>query len=221
MEQTKMTLRIYEPLLNGFLEQVDRFFLKRDALFNHVLGIEIAHLEADIDGRVLSKSARRYISRALGELGTRTINVVVDKAVADRLNAVVKHSNLVRDAFANRLLMFLRSSDAVLRWLDLPLTREQLSRGPGGSIDDTPLSPLGIFEFVYADPLWDVRHAVMEAHGCGLYVVDLPQNLHGIACFLEDKAVPGTLAFKQDQDAIQQSLAQFDGLFDLGERGDP
>lgn len=110
MNQTKMTVKIYEPLFKSFDDQMNRLCIKRDAFLNHMIKRETPNLAKELDGRRLSPSARRYISGSLKRMGTRTVNVVVDKETAEALNAVVDASNIVRDAFINRLIMFLRSS---------------------------------------------------------------------------------------------------------------
>lgn len=120
MNQTKMTVKIYEPLFKSFDDQMNRLCIKRDAFLNHMIKRETPNLAKELDGRRLSSSARRYISGSLKRMGTRTVNVVVDKETADALNAVVDASNIVRDAFINRLIMFLRSADTVLDYFGMP-----------------------------------------------------------------------------------------------------
>ena len=103
MSQTKITVKIYEPLLRDFDRQLDKLFIKRDAFLNAMIQEEIRYLANDMEGKRLTLSAKRYIAGELKRMGTTPVNVVVDKATADALNSVVDSSNLVRDAFMNRL----------------------------------------------------------------------------------------------------------------------
>ncbi len=110
METTKITVKIYEPLLKSFDRQLDEVFIKRDAFLNAITKAELKNLASDMEGKVLSSKAKRYISGELKRMGTAQINIVVDKSVVEELNAIVAKSNMVRDAFFNRLILFLRSS---------------------------------------------------------------------------------------------------------------
>ena len=59
-----------------------------------------------MEGKVLSSKAKRYIAGELKRMGTAQINIVVDKSVVEELNTIVVKSNMVRDAFFNRLILF-------------------------------------------------------------------------------------------------------------------
>ena len=120
MSQTKITVKIYEPLLRDFDRQIDKLFIKRDAFLNAMIKEEVQHLAREMEGKRLTPSAKRHIAGELKRMGTTQVNVVVDKATADALNGIVETSNLVRDAFMNRLIMLLRSSGALLSYLELP-----------------------------------------------------------------------------------------------------
>jgi hypothetical protein len=90
--------------LRDFDKQIDSLFIKRDAFLNCMIQEEIPHLARDLEGKRLSLKAKRYIAGELKRLGTVPVNVVVDKSTADTLNAIVDSSNIVRDAFINRLM---------------------------------------------------------------------------------------------------------------------
>lgn len=207
MNKTKITVKVYAPLLAAFDEQLDRLFIKRDAFLNHMIRTEISHLENELEGRELSGKARRYISGQLKRMGTRTINVVVDKETAELLTAVVDRSNIVRDAFLNRLIMFLRSSNSLLTHLELPrvIVRSEFN----SYYEEMPTSPLEAMESVLADPLYYLRIAAEERVKGGLYLLDLPQKLSGFTCFLEDAEVPGSREYDEKQ---KQSMELLDEL---------
>ena len=210
MSQTKITVKIYEPLLRDFDRQIDKLFIKRDAFLNAMIQEEVRHLANDMEGKRLTTATKRYIAGELKRMGTTQVNVVVDKSTADALNAVVEASNMVRDAFMNRLIMLLRSSSQLLGYLELPefITGSNFE----SYVEPMPTSPMKAMEAVHADPLFYLRVACEERFKTGLYLLDLPQKLAGFSCYLEESSVPGTQAYEQTQKEVQ---AMLDELVDL------
>lgn len=207
MNQTKITVKVYEPLLCDFNNQIDRLFIKRDAFLNHMIKSELQHLDEDLSNIRQSDKARQYVAGQLKKLGTHTINIVVDKEVADSLNSIVKRSNMVRDAFVNRLIMLLRSTKA-LKFLGLP---NKITDWHFKGIDDTlPTTPLEAMEVILNDPLYYLRQASIERNECGLYRLSLPQKFVGFSCYLEDEHVPTTEKHREmqkaDADFMQEKL---------------
>lgn len=189
-ELTKITVKIVERLYVDFDRQADSLYLKRDAFLDHMIATELSYITQDMSGKRLSPAARRYISGELKRMGTRKVNVQIRKKTAEDLNKVVESTNIVRDAFINRLIFFLRSRAGLLEHLDLPY-------GITGSafqahVEAMPTSPLGAVEAIYADPLYYLRIAIEERHDTGLYLVDLGDKLNGFSCYLDDAQVPGT-----------------------------
>ena len=101
-------------------------------------------------------------------------------------------ANIVRDVFINRVIMMLRSSDALPRYLGLPLEATGLAFRV--SVDPMPTSPMKAIEAVNGDPLFYLRVAAEERHEKGPYLIDLPPKLDGFACYLDETQVPGTEA---------------------------
>lgn len=204
MSQTKITVKIYEPLLRDFDRQIERLFIKRDAFLDSMIQEEVQHLANDMKGKRLTSNAKRYIAGELKRLGTWPVNVVVNKSTADALNAVVDTTNMVRDAFINRLIMFLRSSGPLLSYLDLPefITGSEFD----SYVEPMPTSPIKAIEAVHSDPLFYLRVACEERHKTGLYLIDLPSKFAGFACYLDDSQVPGTEAYAQSQRDTQAML---------------
>jgi hypothetical protein len=193
--ETKITVKLFAPGLADLNKTLDRLCVKRDGFLNMMIETELPNLASDLKGKRNSPEARLYISRALKRVGLRQINLVVSKKVARDLNALVETHNLVRDAFMNALVLFLRSSDKLLDWLDLPRVVNGSTFSSVG--DPFPTSPLQAIESVYADPLFYIRLAVEERMECGLYELALPHALHGFSCYLPDILVPGTKAHKE------------------------
>lgn len=114
--KTKITMTIWDDLFNHFSKRLDSCFIKRDAFLNHAIRVEVDHLTKGLAGLKNSPEAKKYISASLKGMGTKTINVVVDKEVAEALNKVVKKHNLVRDAFINRLLLLLSFPQPAIKY---------------------------------------------------------------------------------------------------------
>lgn len=203
MSQTKITVKIYEPLLKDFDRQLAKLFIKRDAFLNAMIQEEVQHLAKDLEGKRLTLSAKQYIAGELKRMGTRQVNVVVDKTTADALNSVVDVSNMVRDAFINRLIMLLRSSGPLLRYLELP---EFIKGSVYSGVETMPTSPMKAIESVHSDPLFYLRVACEERHETGLYLLDLPPKLAGFTCYMDESMVPGTMAYEQMQRETQALL---------------
>ena len=210
MSQTKITVKIEDRLLKGFEDQINKLFIKRDAYLNAMIQKEARHLANDMEGKRLTSRAKRYIAGELKRMGTTQVNIAVDKATADLLNTVVKKSNIVRDAFMNRLILLMRASSLLLNYLELP---EFITGSDFDSyVEPMPTSPLKAIEAVHTDPLSYLRIACQERFQTGLYLLDLPPKLIGFTCYMEDSLVPDTKAYKQMQKNTETMLAELDNF---------
>jgi|GEM_PF-1053455 len=219
--QTKITITVWERLFDGFSKTLDSCFIKRDAFLNHIIYKELHTLERDLGNSKNSAAARRYITSELHALGTKKINVVVDKSVAERLNNIVKKHNLSRDGFINRLLFLLALPDkALAKIFGVELTRN------ASYIDDVDLElqPRGFKEgltHLLEDPNYYIQAELDAYFGTddefklkrNIYtktlkpapIVNLPERdgfLLGLSCYLEDSEVPNTDAWKEKQKAL-------------------
>ena len=193
MNTTKITLKIRNDILEGFNQRLDSCFLKRDAFLNYMLKSETQHLRDEMQGLKLSAMARRYISHQLMYMEKTTINVVVEKETAEDLKQVLRETNIVRDAFANRLMLMLISPDSLLRLLGLPVeTTDYSLRSP----EPMPTSPLASILAAIGDPFYYFRSALMGT-GESIYRLRLPERFESLACYLEDAYVPETEAWHQ------------------------
>jgi len=194
MKQTKITVKLHSKLLEAFNLDVDRLFLKRDAFLNKLISVETSYLSSEFGEQQLSAKAKRFIAGELKRLGTTPVNIVVDQVVADELNAVVARTNIVRDAFFNRLIWMLRGSDSLLAYLDLPrfINGSEFDRFVPEAM---PTAPMRAIYSVQCDPLHYLRVGCEERHSVGLHLLDLPRELWGYSCWLDDTAVPGTPSY--------------------------
>lgn len=207
MDTTKITVKIYTPLLTKFSKTLDSLHIKRDSFLNAMIKGESAQLAIELNGRKQSGAARKYIAGALKRLGTTTVNIVVEKSTADNLNQIVDEANLVRDAFINRLMYFLLSSDRLLQFLELPvfITGSNFE----GYVEPMPTSPMSSMKVIASDPLYYLRLAVQENYdAAGIYTLSLPKEFNGFACFLPNDEIPGT-------EENQSLLASLDELMKI------
>jgi hypothetical protein len=154
-------------------------------------------------GLKLSNPARRYISGELKRLGTKPVNIVVDKDTADNLRKIVNESNMVRDSFINRLILFLNASDGLLKHLELPC---QINDRLLSGTESMSTSPLQGIESIVHDPLFYLRTSIEELYGKSLYSFELPMILTGMSCYIDNTQVPGTDEFLKQQDENNEML---------------
>ena len=205
MQQTKITVKVYERLLTSFNKKLETCFIKRDALLNHIIRLELSNLNKDMEGLKLTNPARHYISGELKRLGTKTINVVVDKDTAQGLNDIVGKCNMVRDSFINRLILLLNSSDKLLEILGLPDKTNDRSLSPAESMSTSPLQAI---VSIIDNPLFYLRTAIQEENREKLYTFDLGKELIGMSCYIDDVNVPGTEDYKNSENE-QNEISKF------------
>ncbi len=197
MIKTAISFRVPEKLWNDFKVQTDDLFLSRAPFLDYMIQGELEHLREDLAGRRLSLRAKRHISGRLKRMGATSKNIEVDVRTADALRSAIAEHNLVRDAFMCRLIIFLRSIDSLLDFLDIPreVNAAQIRRG----LCAMPASPLRAMEAIEADPLYYIRNQVRDQYGCGIYSVALPRKLDWAACHLDDAEIPDTRAYRRKQ----------------------
>ena len=205
MALQKISFKVPPGLWESFSRQASGLFLNRAPFLNNMIAREAGELAEDLGQRQLSLRAKKHISNMLQERRAKSVNIEVEQSTARALNEVVREANLVRDAFFCRLIIFLRSTDELLKYLEIP--RE--ARTFGNNLEGMPSSPMRAMEVVRDDPLFYIRHYVKERWDCGIYAVRLPRELDWAACHIEDQDAPGTKAYKEDQ---RQSAELFELL---------
>jgi hypothetical protein len=198
---TKITTHLYEPIFQDFTAQLKSLPLKRDAFIELMVERELPRLKEDLAGKVNSAAAKRYIAGSLKRMGganvgvLRPLSISFRKSTAEGLRELEQAHNFPRDAFFNRLIAFLRSTDYLLKELALPAMVQQA----GGGSEDMPTSPMAALEATFFDPLYYLRNACQERYRCGLYTLGL--RWPGLACHLPDVEVPGTEEYIEQQAA--------------------
>jgi hypothetical protein len=208
MPRSAISFNVPSKIWTGFRTQTDALFLSRAPFLDHMIASELPHLREDLDGLKLSLRAKRHIAGQMKRQGVISVNIEVRPQTAAALREAAQAHNLVRDAFIARLLVFLRSSDALLKHLDVPRT----ARNPQGGwvLEEMPSSPLKAMEAVRDDPLFYVRNHILEAWEVGVYRVPLPRNLDWAACYLDDEEIPGTTAYRRQKKLGEELLAMFE-----------
>ncbi|HRH14977.1 MAG TPA: hypothetical protein PK225_11565 [Azonexus sp.] len=197
MNTTKITAKIHPALWDAFGNQCDALFLKKGAFLDHMIRKETVHLARDLAGKRLSNKARRYIAGELKRCGPVTVNIEVAKETAEALNTVVADLNIVRDTFINRLIMFLRGSDRLLKIIEMPTS---LDSHRYRELEGLPTSPMKVMEYVRDDPLYYIRTRLELDDDEGIYLKWLGPENHWTACYLPDRLVPGTDEFLETKE---------------------
>lgn len=215
---TKLTAKVFPPVLWAFDRQMSDALLRRDAFLDRVIAQEIPNVRADLAGLRNSDKAKRHISRCLNMMGgagtpkLQQVSIAVLSSTANALRDLVEQHNLCRDALVNWIIVMLRSTDSLLKVLELPKT---VSWRWSSGLEDAPTSPMKMIEAVQWDAFYYLREACQQRHGCGLYNLPLGQSLRGFQCYLDDEWVPTTDGFKARE---ARDAEMFGGLVDFEDR---
>lgn len=214
MALTKISIRFNVTLIQTLNKQVDGCFMKRDKFVAHLIDTQIADIRTAFIGKRLSNEAYKHISKGIKRSGWRLVNLEIDKDIADRLNAVVKEFNLVRDALINRMIFFTVAGAAAYNRLGIPTQLENVLNN-SNYVLSLPLSPLKAYRELMADPLFYVKEAFNMAHSESMYLFDfaefnIPQmQSNCFQCFIDDADVPGTPEYDKQQEAALILLREF------------
>lgn len=214
MALTKISIRLNVKLLQTLNKQVDACFMKRDKFVAHLISTQIADIRTAFIGKRLSNKAYKYISGEIKRSGWRLVNLEIDKDIADRLNAVVKEFNLVRDALLNRMIFFTVAGAAAYTRIGIPSQLENVLNNSDYLLS-LPISPLKAYRELMADPLFYVKEAFNMAHSESLYLFDFAElNIRGIQsncfqCFVDDADVPETPEHDKQKEAALILLSEF------------
>lgn len=192
MPKTTISFNVPPTLWDSFKTQADSLFLTQARFLDYMVSRELPHLRAELKDLKQSTRAKRYVAGKMKQQGPTSVNIEVKPATAEALREAMDAHNVVRDAFMSRLIIFLRSTDALLDYLDVPRTVH--GRRSSSLLEDMPSSPMRAMEAVRDDPLFYVRAHVEEVHGCGIYRVPLPSSADWSVCYLPDEQVPNTPA---------------------------
>lgn len=197
MPKTAISFNVPPKLWEAFKSQTDELFLSRAPFLDYMVSRELQHLRFELKGLKNSLRAKRHIAGAMKRQGPVSVNIEVKPETAEALREATHEHNLVRDAFMSRLIVFLRSTDAFLKLIEMP--RVATSRGIDTHLEEMPSSPLKAMEAVRDDPLFYIRAHVEDGYKVGIYRMPLPRRLDWAACYLADEDVPGTAAHRKQK----------------------
>ncbi|MDT0628081.1 hypothetical protein [Alteromonas sp. W364] len=162
MQTTKLTFNVFTPFNQRFNDAIKALFLRRDSFLNHLIFSELEHLEKALRGKRNSEKAKRYINEGMDKKRTSTpLTVVINKSTANRLRRIVKEHNINRDAFINRLFLFMILKEAGLERLNIAPKIES-NMIPGVTIDSASTSPFQHLKEAIDDPFFYIRTALQE-----------------------------------------------------------
>jgi hypothetical protein len=197
MDTTKITIRVIDVLNNRLNQELKECFIKRDQFVAHLIESQLPSVRQALKGRRLSTTAKRYISGNIKRADSKIVNLTIRKDVVDRLNVIVKESNLVRDALINRILFFAVVNKKVLERMGLPTSIEEILKERIYALA-LPISPVLAIKEALNDPLFYVREAFEIFLEDNMFLYSFHNvKFKGIdktcfSCFLEDVDVPGT-----------------------------
>lgn len=172
MQTTKLTFHVFTPFNKKFNNAIKALFLKRDSFLDHLISSELEHLEKALAGKQNSQKAKRYINEGMDKKRTSTqLTVVVNKTTAQRLRRIVRRHNINRDAFINRLFLFMILTEVGLERLQIP-SKIESNMIPGVTIDSASTSPFRHLQEGISDPFFYIRTALEEDQE-NLYLIDL------------------------------------------------
>jgi hypothetical protein len=195
MSKQPISFNVPPKLWEPFRRQTEGLSFSRASFLDDMIRAELPNLREDLAGLRLSTRAKRFIAGEVKRTGPVSVNIEVQPETADALREAEKEHNLVRSAFMSRLILLLRSSDALLDLLQVPRTTQRVP-GAGAWLEELPSSPMKAMEAIRDDPLFYVRWRVKENWGQGVYRLDLLQ-FPWATCYLDDEQVPGTAAYRK------------------------
>lgn len=181
MEKSKIMFTVLTPVMDRLNKKIEGLMLRRDSYLNSVLDSEIDCLDKEITNSN-SELARDYLLSQLKVMPTKSISIALDKKLIERIDTVCKKINIARDCWINRVLFFLAAEGQQLKviGIDAP-PHEALS-----------INPLDAASDLIFNPFHDCR-IWMDAHyGKKFYEWELPKQLVGMECYIDDQNVPSS-----------------------------
>ncbi len=154
--QTKVTFKLITSIHKSLVERLKAISMKRDAFINLVLKTELDELTKELDGKQLSPKIKGLISSDFNGRDTTLVSMTLDSEVAARLNEIVEKSNIVRDAFMNRLMYLILCPEKLMQeWnLEKDISIGDVNQLNAGAL---PTNPLDFLTLTIKDPLFFLR----------------------------------------------------------------
>lgn len=200
MEATKqkVSFQIAVVLLELLNNQLKEIPISRDLFFSNLLKKECEFLAISLKGKRLTDEVKIHIAERLRgmERGTKPVSMVIDSTVVSRLNEIVAESNIVRDAFINRLIYLLVRAEKLTG-------KDVIGFDEDEPIPFIPSNPLQWIKQVSSDPLCYVRDSFRN----DTYLGQLSGVLVGLTCYAEDLSdLPGTGEYEKRMKELENSI---------------
>ena len=140
------------------------------------------------------------------------VNMVVGDEIAERLDHRIEASRICRDAFFNRLLLFLVGSPSVLKHITLPAADDEEQSTIDLQDRPVPISPMGAIRNLMRDPLGDLHDLARRHWKRSLWEVPFPVEWHGMSCWIEPHNVPGTRDARELEKAVERLMRDPESL---------
>jgi hypothetical protein len=193
MEKTKVTFKIFSGRYKVLANHLDEIFFKRDAFLEHLLLTEIPHLVEALGDKVNSPSMRAHINKSMDKKRkTTSLTVALRTSTAKKLRTILDEHYVSRDAFINRIILFLLMTERQLEALGIdPLASDAEKRI--NFVDAIPTTSFPALKYIIEDPLFLIRES-LKLNNENMYLMDLsplePQGRFDInamtACYLPD-----------------------------------
>jgi hypothetical protein len=159
----KISVKIWDPILEKLNQKFDAACLRRDAYLNKILTAEISNLDQEVSIQN-SEESQKYIADCLNNMKDRTlVSLALEPKLISDLNLICKRKNIVRDAFFNRLFLFLAAKQSFIDSFFFPtipdgwkgMVLKDLEQTYGNYWSDE-LYPMSFQE----DPFWALRRGI-------------------------------------------------------------
>jgi hypothetical protein len=205
----KITVQLWEPLIEKLNQTTTSSFLNRDAYLDMVFAKESKRLVIELNGKRNSVKACAFVKRCLVEMkNLRTVTLTLSEATARLMTKSCDEVNVWRDVFVNRVIYLLVANPSALErvWEFKFDEHYDVLREDTSHLTSLLLGPrlLAIRELVTDDALWGIRAAIGAAYpdtNGAIHSLALgspegetaeKRGLAGFNTYLEDLRVPGT-----------------------------
>ena len=157
----KISVRIWQPIIQMLTEKMDSACLRRDAYLRRVLEVELDFLESEV-AIPNSPASYDYVFKELEGFNRKLVSLALPAELTARLNEICERKRIVRDAFFNRLFLLLAAPPKLVDSLLFPVSEgdwrthvwnEWKHEGPFFQNGFYPLNPT-------VDPFWAVREGL-------------------------------------------------------------
>lgn len=225
--RSKLTIRVWERLFNLLEDRTEKICQRRDALLERVIAHEIDYLRKDLP-EPNSAVARAHIEHHLKLLlqgSSKQISLSLSPTTAEKLDTVCRKKNVPREAFLNRVILFLVAKPGFIdrAFFDLDAKtaheiRTEIKNEFGLNLElANGFAPLPMIADILADPFWGYREMtekVSKDAGETYTFYGMPlrqENLMGLNCYVPDSVIPGTPAYHETQKLANELLTQLGG----------